>query len=56
MFVYAGFTAVTEKPDEIIERLPPPRQPQGTQPPQLGASGNGLCGRARCQRAASEGR
>ena len=25
MFVYAGFTAVTEKLDEIIERLPPPR-------------------------------
>jgi len=29
MFVYAGFTAVTEKLDEIIERLPPPRQAQG---------------------------
>ena len=28
MFVYAGFTAVTEKLDEIIERLPPPRQPR----------------------------
>jgi hypothetical protein len=27
MFVYAGFTAVTETLDEIIERLPPPRQP-----------------------------
>jgi hypothetical protein len=25
MFVYAGFTAVTEKLDEIIERLTPPR-------------------------------
>jgi hypothetical protein len=28
MFVYPGFTAVTEKLDEIIERLPPPRQPR----------------------------
>ena len=28
MFVYAGFTAVAEKLDEIIERLPPPRQPR----------------------------
>jgi hypothetical protein len=28
MFVYAGLTAVTEKLDEIIERLPPPRQPR----------------------------
>src|SRR5215471_15375289 len=28
MFVYAGFTAVTEKLDEIIERLTPPRQPR----------------------------
>jgi hypothetical protein len=27
MFVYAGFTAVTEKLYEIIEQLPPPRQP-----------------------------
>jgi hypothetical protein len=30
MFVYAGFTAVTEKLDEIIERPPPPRQPGHT--------------------------
>ena len=29
-FVYAGFTAVTEKLDEIIERLPTPRQPGHT--------------------------
>ena len=28
MFVYADFTAVTEKLDEIIERPPPPRQPR----------------------------
>ena len=28
MFVYSGFTAVTEKLDEIIKRLPPPRQPR----------------------------
>ena len=28
MFVYAGFTAVAEKLDEIIERLTPPRQPR----------------------------
>jgi hypothetical protein len=28
MFVYAGFTAVTEKLDEIIEQPPPPRQPR----------------------------
>jgi hypothetical protein len=30
MFVYAGFTAVTEKLDEIIERLPPQRHPGHT--------------------------
>jgi hypothetical protein len=28
MFVYAGFTAVTEKLGEIIERLSSPRQPR----------------------------
>ena len=39
LFVYAGFTAVTEKLDEIIERLTPPRHvhevsfPSGNEPP-----------------------
>jgi hypothetical protein len=32
MFVYAGFTAVTEKLDEIIERLTPPRHVHGPVP------------------------
>ena len=31
-FVYAGFTAVTEKLDEIIERLTPPRHVHDGEP------------------------
>jgi hypothetical protein len=40
MFVYAGFTAVTEKLDEIIERLTPPRHVHAPVPGRTASSAN----------------